>query len=268
MNYLQQLQKLYPPGEARAVWRTLMEVRFGLSHTDLLLGKDTNLSATAQTELEILAARLLEGEPIQYVLGQADFCGRTFRVAPGVLIPRPETQELVQLVGSGAGRLLDIGTGSGCIAITLALAGWNVTATDISARALEIARENAQRLGAEVQFRHEDILHPAPTSELWDVIVSNPPYVTRSEQTGMHRNVLCYEPHEALFVPDSDPLLFYRAVTDYAATHLSAGGTLCFEINCAYGPQMRQLLESAGYASVEILNDADRKPRFAKAQKP
>lgn len=267
MNYLQQLQKVYPPGEARAVWRTLMDVRFGLSHADLLLGKDTELSATAQAELEILVARLLDGEPIQYVLGQADFCGRTFRVAPGVLIPRPETAELVQLVESGTGRLLDVGTGSGCIAVTLALAGWNVTAIDISPRALEIARGNAEALGADVRFWYEDILHPTPSDELWDVIVSNPPYVTRSEQASMHRNVLHYEPHEALFVPDSDPLLFYRAVVDYARTHLSAGGSLYFEINSAYGPEMQQLLTEAGYTGVEILKDSDRKVRFAKAKK-
>lgn len=292
MNYLHELQSIYPPGEARAIYRMLMEVRFGLSHTALLLGKDKELSREEQAEAEKLVLRLLRHEPIQYVLGQADFCGRTFRVAPGVLIPRPETEELVKnippsipprgdLQADGlwsspprgteerAGfRMLDVGTGSGCIAITLALAGYQVTAFDISEEALRIARDNAERLGAKVDFVREDILHPTHDCGMFDVIVSNPPYVCRSEAAAMNENVLRYEPHEALFVPDDDPLLFYRAIVDYAGAHLAAGsGLLLFEVNRAHGRAVQELMQQAGYADVQLCQDQYGNDRIVKGQK-
>ena len=291
MNCLHELQHIYPPGEARAVYRLLMEVRFGLSHTDLLQGKDTELSAPDQAELKNLVARLLRHEPIQYALGQADFCGRTFHVEPGVLIPRPETEEGVRkgplsipprgdlqadrLLSSPLGgieggpppRLLDIGTGSGCIAITLALAGYRVTAFDISDTALAVARENAARLRAEVEFVKEDILHPAHHCGSFDIIVSNPPYVCQSEAASMDENVLRYEPHEALFVPDADPLLFYRAIVQYAETHLTAGGWLVFEVNRAYGRAVVRLMQGAGYADTQLLQDQFGNDRIVKGQK-
>ena len=298
MNYLHELQNIYPPGEARAIYRMLMEVRFGLSHTALLLGKDKELSREEQAEAEKLVLRLLRHEPIQYVLGQADFCGRTFRVAPGVLIPRPETEELVKeikphpqplseergvaaclpprvspLPGEGLGvrlglRLLDVGTGSGCIAITLALAGYRVTAFDISEQALRIARENAERLGAEVDFVQEDILHPAHKCGPFDIIVSNPPYICRSEATQMDENVLRYEPHLALFVPDDDPLRFYRAIVAYAEEHLVSGrGQMLFEVNRAYGRAVQELMRQAGYADVQLCQDQYGNDRIVKGRK-
>ena len=269
MNFPKELLQVYPAGEARAIWRMLMEVRFGLSHADLLLGKDKELSRAEQAEAEKLVARLLEGEPIQYVLGQADFCGRTFGVAPGVLIPRPETEELVACVLAACRpcRALDVGTGSGCIATTLALEGFETTAFDISHRALVIARENAASLGAQVDFRQEDILHPEATDEQWQLIVSNPPYVRQSEAEEMERNVLQHEPHEALFVPDEDPLLFYRALARYAQEHLAAGGWLCVEINRTFGSQTRNLLLTEGFAEATLLQDSWGNDRIIKARK-
>ncbi len=271
MKYVEQLQRIYPQGEARAIYRLVMEERFGLSHAALLLGKDTELSEADQAELENIMHRLLQGEPVQYVLGVARFCGRDFHVELGVLIPRPETEELVRSISSlplpDRKRLLDIGTGSGCIAVTMALAGYQTTAFDISPEALHIARQNAEQLGAEVDFRHEDILHPSSSDEQWDIIVSNPPYVLRSEAESMAQNVLGFEPHEALFVPDDDPLLFYRAITQYAAVHLSAGGWIAFEINRAFGLQVRNLLESEGYTEVSLRKDEAQNDRIIIARK-
>ena len=256
MNHLKVLQQVYEAGEARALYRLVMETRFGLSHTDLLLGKDTQLSEEDQAELEIIVERLLRNEPVQYILGQAEFCGRRFLVEPGVLIPRPETEDLVNaVVPSCPCSILDIGTGSGCIAVTLALKGYRVTAFDISPIALRIAQKNAEVLGAKVNFRIEDILHPKPTEEHWDVIISNPPYVCESEAVEMDENVLHYEPHLALFVPDSDPLLFYRAIAEYACQHLNPGGQLLMEINRAFGKKVKNMIEMVGFEHVKTSTD-------------
>lgn len=270
MNALQRLQQAYPMGEARALYELIMETRFALTRTDLLLGKDTTLSATDQAELVEIVERVAKREPVQYVLGQETFCGHTFRVAPGVLIPRPETQQLVRLVQRqmpARSRILDIGTGSGCIAVTLALSGYSVTAFDISSDALAIARQNAAGLSAEVRFRQEDILSPAVTDETWDAIVSNPPYICQSEAKDMEDNVLRHEPHLALFVPDEDPLLFYRAIAAYGQTHLTDGGRLFFEINRAYARQTSEMLTQTGYIGVEIIKDQYDNDRFVCARK-
>ena len=212
------LAPLYGDGEAKAIARLVYEVRFGLSFSDICLGKDTQLSANSQEELKGIAERLLQQEPIQYVLGQAVFCGRTFMVNEHVLIPRPETEELCSWIVSqedkgsiDTANILDIGTGSGCIAITLAaeMPKAKVTAWDISTEALKVAEENAKRNLVHVSFEHVDALHIPTnilqqTAKIFDFIVSNPPYICNNERVQMESNVLNYEPHTALFVPDDD----------------------------------------------------------------
>lgn len=273
MNCLKELKQHYGTAEGYALYRLVMEECFGLTHTDILLGKDNQISEENQARLLEITGRLLKNEPVQYVLGYADFCGHRFAVRPGVLIPRPETELLVQkalelghgMEGVTEPEALDIGTGSGCIAVSMALAGCRVTAMDISEEALGIAMQNAAALNAEVVFVHENILQPSRTAQQWHVIVSNPPYICLHEAETMVRNVLDYEPHNALFVPDTDPLIFYRAIASYAMSHLSAGGWLCLEINQAYPDEMEKLLSSFGFKDVTIQKDQYDKDRIAYA---
>lgn len=273
MNCLKELKQHYGTAEGYALYRLVMEECFGLTHTDILLGKDNQISEENQARLLEITGRLLKNEPVQYVLGYADFCGHRFAVRPGVLIPRPETELLVQkalelghgMEGVTEPEALDIGTGSGCIAVSMALAGCRVTAMDISEEALGIAIQNATALNAEVAFVHENILQPSRTAQQWHVIVSNPPYICLHEAEAMERNVLDYEPHNALFVPDTDPLIFYRAIASYAMSHLSAGGWLCLEINQAYPDEMERLLSSFGFKDVTIQKDQYGKDRIAYA---
>ena len=258
MNYLQELRKIYSPDESRAIYRLVMEECFGLNQTDTLLGKDKELSQDDKQKEEKIFIRLLSGEPVQYVLGYSVFCSHTFYVQSDVLIPRPETEDLVERVCSSlpsSSSVLVIGTGSGCIAVSLALRGYCATATDISVKALDVARENAAHLGADIRFLRAAILHPCPSLERWDAIVSNPPYICHSEASQMHSNVLCHEPHIALFVPDDDPLLFYRAIAEYGTQHLCHGGNLFFEINRAYDCQTIELLGNEGYTDVQVFKD-------------
>ena len=266
---LQQLQQRYGYGEARALYELVMQRRFGLSRTDILLGKDTILSADDKAELQIIIDRIEKGEPVQYVLGSEEFCGRSFLVGPGVLIPRPETQQLVHLdeqYVAPDSRVLDIGTGSGCIAITLALAGYHLTAFDVSKEALDYAHRNAVRLGAEVNFVQVDITAstPFPSSfpSRFDAIVSNPPYICRKEAKQMNENVLLHEPHLALFVPDDDPLLFYRAIADFGCLQLVNAGWLLFETNRAYAGQVGELLQQKGYRNIMLVKDQYDNERF------
>ena len=274
------LTHIYDAGEAKAIVRWVLDVRFGLSWADILCGKVTELSAHDQTELEKIMQRLEKGEPVQYIIGVADFFGRQFHVAPGVLIPRPETEELCRWIISQKGQsplcdILDIGTGSGCIAITLALemSEAKVTAWDISAEALHIASENAKQLGAHVAFEKHDALNISPStlhlspSTQYDLIVSNPPYICNREADEMAKNVLDYEPHLALFVPDEDPLLFYRAIAQYAITALKPQGSLFFEINALYASALRDLLSTMSCYDIQIRQDQFGKPRFLKATK-
>ena len=273
MNYEQLCQRLcnvYDTGEAKAIVRWVLDVRFGLSTADIYCGKVTQLSPNDQAELEKIMQRLEKAEPVQYVLGVADFCGRQFYVAPGVLIPRPETAELCHLIAEDGGAdVLDIGTGSGCIAITLALdiADAKVTAWDISDDALAIAQQNAKTLGADVSFEKRDALNISQTSNIWDVIVSNPPYICRKEAAEMEENVLRYEPDTALFVPDDDPLLFYRHIMNYAASALRQEGRLYFEINPIYADSIVEQLQQLGFADVQKIDDQFGKIRFIKACK-
>ena len=361
------LTAIYNEREAQAIVRTVLDALFGMSLTDICLGKVTQLSADDTTRLEKIMQRLEKSEPVQYVLGAGWFAGRLFDVAPGVLIPRPETEDLVkwacdeakekednskeergkeekevskkgeapqkeeqllssplkeeeeglrkgkdapqkeeQLLssplkeeeeglrkGEDASQkeeqplssllksnkevsekgeevphpsILDIGTGSGCIAITVALAlpQARVTAWDISTDALAIAAGNAHRLGASVRFEHQDALNAPDDEERWDVIVSNPPYICDKERADMSDNVLSYEPELALFVPDSDPLLFYRAIARYASKALKPGGRLLFETNTAYAHEVAQAMADEGFNAIEVRNDCFGKPRMVK----
>ena len=363
------LTAIYNEREAQAIVRTVLDALFGMSLTDICLGKVTQLSADDTTRLEKIMQRLEKSEPVQYVLGAGWFAGRLFDVAPGVLIPRPETEDLVkwacdeakekekednskeergkeekeiskkgeapqkeeQLLssplkeedeglrkgkdasqkeeqhlssplkeekeglrkGEDASQkeeqhlssllksnkevsekgeevphpsILDIGTGSGCIAITVALAlpQARVTAWDISTDALAIAAGNAHRLGASVRFEHQDALSAPDDEERWDVIVSNPPYICDRERADMSDNVLSYEPKLALFVPDSDPLLFYRAIARYASKALKPGGRLLFETNTAYAHEVAQTMANEGFTAIEVRNDCFGKPRMVK----
>ena len=290
----QRLTPLYGPQEAKAMTRLLLEDLFSLSFADILCGATEHLSDADTLRLQQSVARLLDAEPLQYVTGTAFFCGHPFHVAPGVLIPRPETEWIVDtavnLVTSSAPRILDIGTGSGCIAtsISLALADKHcyTEAWDISEDALRIAADNAERLGAEVKFRRRDALRleedfPAEenqggaealsdtnaAAESWDIIVSNPPYICNREAADMHANVLRHEPHLALFVPDTDPLLFYRAIASYAMRSLRKGGWLLFECNTLYAHDTAQMASDMGFATSVVEDDCFGKPRFVKAQK-
>ena len=363
------LTAIYNEREAQAIVRTVLDALFGMSLTDICLGKVTQLSADDTTRLEKIMQRLEKSEPVQYVLGAGWFAGRLFDVAPGVLIPRPETEDLVKwacdeakekekednskeergkeemevsekgeapkkeeqplstpLKGEKEGlrkgkdasqkeeqplssplkeeeeglrkgkdasqkeeqhlssllksnkevsekgeevphpSILDIGTGSGCIAITVALAlpQARVTAWDISTDALAIAAGNAHRLGASVRFEHQDALSAPDDEERWDVIVSNPPYICDKERADMSDNVLSYEPELALFVPDSDPLLFYRAIARYASKALKPGGRLLFETNTAYAHEVAQAMANEGFTAIEVRNDCFGKPRMVK----
>ena len=311
------LTVIYNEREAQAIVRTVLDALFGMSLTDICLGKVTQLSADDTTRLEKIMQRLEKSEPVQYVLGSGWFAGRLFDVAPGVLIPRPETEDLVKWACDEAKEkednskeergkeekevskkreaqkkeeqllsslfknnkevpekgeeaphpsILDIGTGSGCIAITVALAlpQARVTAWDISTDALAIAAGNAHRLGASVRFEHQDALSAPDDEERWDVIVSNPPYICDRERADMSDNVLSYEPELALFVPDSDPLLFYRAIARYASKALKPGGRLLFETNTAYAHEVAQTMADEGFTAIEVRNDCFGKPRMVK----
>ena len=268
--FWQPLAAIYGENEARWIGREVFLLRYGLSQTALLMGEAEHIS---EAELKGLQQRLLEGEPVQYVVGETEFCGHRFHTAHGVLIPRPETEELCRWIveewkEESGKRLLDIGTGSGCIACTLAaeLKEAQVGAWDISADALRIARGNAERLGVSVNFELVDALQPPhPTPGSLDIIVSNPPYVCQQERADMERHVLDHEPPLALFVPDDDPLLFYRAIADYALQALRPGGRLYFELNCRFAHETADMLQQAGFSDVCIRKDQYGKDRFISA---
>ena len=287
MNYNElwhQLTPLYGSDEAKAIARMVYEVRYHLSLSDLILGKDTQLSADCQAEIGEIAKRLTNYEPVQYVLGLADFCGRQFHVEPGILIPRPETEHLCRLITKHVANdcpirsthsfrsVLDIGTGSGCIAITLALdiPHSQVTAWDISPIALRVARGNAQRLGAQVDVKEVDMLSVpySPSSREvgggYDLIVSNPPYICDSEAEEMEANVLDYEPALALFVPDNDPLRFYVPIMNYAQSALYPNGELWLETNPLYEELIEERLIELGF-NVMAHDDQFGKKRFIQA---
>ena len=263
----QSLSPLYDSREMKAIIALLFEEVCGLSRLDMLMNPNIVLSEEKSEILSCYAEMLAEGVPVQQVLGYEYFLGRRFEVNPDVLIPRPETAELVDWIVSEAPigvNVLDVGTGSGCIAISLAalINNSRVFAYDLSTKALKTAILNAERLNiSNVTFVHKDILESQnerfehPNVDNFDIIVSNPPYIMHKEKSEMSANVLDYEPHLALFVPDSDPLLFYRAIGNYGLKNLRHGGRLYFEINAALGRETCQLLESLGYRNIILGKD-------------
>lgn len=259
--------------EAKAVARMVFEDRCGLSLADVFVGKDSQLSAEQGAELEEILGRLLQNEPVQYVLGWADFCGHRFAVEPGVLIPRPETEELcewvkVSVAGRPELRILDACCGSGCIGIALALGlpGTRVSMYDISPVACRVSQFNAAALSASVNVFRHDARQPLPAeANRFDVVVSNPPYITPEERSEMERNVLDHEPELALFVPGDQPLVYYAAIAAQAKEALKPGGMVFFEINPKFVAQMQETLSAAGFGNIEVRMDGFGRQRMMKA---
>jgi release factor glutamine methyltransferase len=260
--------------EIRSIVWLAMEHEFSVTRSDILAGKPLDVTDENKTNLALLIKRINNHEPIQYILGEAEFFGRPFKVGPGVLIPRPETEELIlaakkYCVHKREPKILDIGTGSGCLPITLALELENskAFATDISEIALKTASDNARSLGARVNFIHHDILkEKLPFSEL-DLVVSNPPYITEREKYEMEKNVLDHEPALALFVPDDNPLLFYSAIASKAFPALAPGGLLLTEINELFGHEIALIFRDCGFDEIEVLKDINNKDRIVKGMK-
>lgn len=272
LDFRQRLSGLYPKGEVDGFVRIACYNILHYESVDILLHKDSVLPDFIVDKFHKVADELLKKRPIQYIFRNAYFHGHRFEVNEATLIPRPETEELVDMIvdenRESDLRVLDGGTGSGCIAVSLALAlkFADVTAIDLSDAALAVAERNAEALKAKVTFRRQDMLRLTPCGERYDIIVSNPPYIADSEKADMDKNVLAYEPHMALFVPDSDPLRFYRALAVYGTWTLVPGGRLYFEINSRFPAEMIRLLEGMGYTDVEIRKDMQRMPRFAVAK--
>jgi len=271
----EKLSPIYAPEEAESLSRLILEHVTGFSRLQLHLHQSDRLSEPKIMQIGEILNRLATHEPIQYILGEADFHGLKFCVTPAVLIPRAETEELVDWIISEEKEtcksLLDIGTGSGCIPIAIdrhatigKIEGW-----DISAEALEIARQNAMRNDSRVQFSLQDIFDTSslPESAKWDVIVSNPPYVLTEESALMEQNVVGFEPHLALFVPDNDPLLFYRTIARFAAAHLQPHGMLYFEINERMGERTSELLREQGFSEILTRKDLQGKERMIRAKR-
>ena len=268
------LTPVYGEREAHAIAMMVLEEAFGIGRTAIYADKVRQFSQDEQQLFLNICKRLQAGEPVQYVLGYEWFAGRRFAVSSDVLIPRPETEELVEWVLSlplsAKGSLLDAGTGSGCIAVSLQLAlpEWQATAWDLSNQALQVAQANAEALGAKVQFEQRDILAPWPDDKVFDLIVSNPPYICEQERSSMEAHVLNHEPATALFVPDTDPLRFYRALAVGAANGaLKPDGLLMVEINRQYGVQTAELFEACGLRQVELRRDAFGNDRMVAARR-
>jgi len=263
IKFLSQLQDEYPPEEANSFFNILVKFYLGWERVDLALDPSKMISSAEEEQLNSALSRLLNHEPIQYITGETEFFGIKFKVNSNVLVPRPETEELVEwikddLIGAQkkALSILDIGTGSGCIAISLAkiFPQSKVTALDVSESALKVAAENAKQNGATINFIQSDVLHLETLPEKFDIIVSNPPYVRELEKAEMQRNVLEHEPPVALFVKDNDPLIFYKKITKLAEEGLNPSGKLYFEINQYLGDQTLQIIKKAGFAG-EIRKD-------------
>ena len=270
----QELSGCYSESEASAMAKWILSDVLELSTFDLYAGKDMNFSAEKLTRVHDILSRLKLYEPLQYIIGETLFDGLTFEVNPSVLIPRPETIELVDWIATDFTsenlRVLDVGTGSGCIPISLSkkLHHPHVFAWDISSEALEVARRNAERNEVEVAFRQVDILQDSYPSVQVDILVSNPPYIGEAEKKNMERNVLDWEPGLALFVPDDDPLLFYRRIAEVGLDILSEGGVLYYEINQLYGKETARMLQEKGYKNVELRKDLSGNDRMIKALRP
>ncbi|MBP5562489.1 MAG: peptide chain release factor N(5)-glutamine methyltransferase [Bacteroidales bacterium] len=268
------LQPLYDPREAAAIASWYVCAKLGMERYELALRGNETLDESLMQEVRRDVERLAEGCPVQYVLGETEFYGLSFTVSPAVLIPRPETEELVQMVvqryAGSAPRIWDVGTGSGCIAVSLAksLKEAKVFATDISSEALTVARGNAERNGVGVTFVCHDMfdIENLPfAEEKFDVLVSNPPYIPASDRAAMHRNVVDYEPAQALFVPDEDKLWCYKALASLARRVLAPGGTLWVETYHDYHEEMIDLFARHGFSEIRSLQDLNGRPRFLTA---
>lgn len=265
------LKSYYPETEISAFSRLIICFATGISFSDFLANRDKALTEEEEQKIVCIVDRLKTYEPIQYILGETEFYGLPFFVNRDTLIPRPETEELVELIiNENKERevsILDIGTGSGCIAVTLAkyLEKASVSAWDFSQGALDVAKQNAENNNVDVNFAKVDVLTDFPSSAKYDVIVSNPPYVLESEKKDMLANVLDYEPHSALFVPDNRALLFYDRIADIALNILNTGGLLYFEINQAKGKETIEMLEEKGFADIMLLQDISKRDRMVRA---
>lgn len=268
------LSSRYGRGEAQAMVRLIFHALKGWNTTDLIINSDRQASDYLVESIGKIVTRLQNDEPLQYILGEARFYGMDLKVSPSVLIPRPETEELVDIIVKQLGNrddlsVLDVGTGSGAIAIALSrnLPFSKVTAVDVSENALEIARQNAANLKASISFIHADIFDFMPDNGVYDLIVSNPPYIAEHERAQMDKNVLDYEPHIALFVADSDPLIFYRRIAMIGLNALKPGGSLYFEINPLYSVQLEGMLREMGYVEIDLEKDISGRVRFACAKR-
>lgn len=268
-----ELTGIFSTEEINSLIFLIFEKLKGFSHTQFLLAKDEELSKKDLTEIEKIVSRMKNHEPIQYILGETEFYGLPFYSVPGVLIPRPETEELVQWVIQdnqfSAPTILDIGTGTGCIAITLRknIRQSTILACDISPISIETALRNAELNAAKISVFEFDVLNETPEvgfPEL-DIIVSNPPYVRGTEKKQMEENVLDYEPEVALFVPDEKPLLFYERIADFAQIHLKKQGRLYFEINEAFGKECLEMLQEKGFSKIVLRKDIHGKDRMVRA---
>lgn len=271
-NIAEQLKGLYPETEIIAFTRFIFSSVTGKPYSSVLAGEGEGILTSNIEKIEDMVRRLKNYEPIQYIVGETEFFGMPFFVDQNTLIPRPETEELVELVlNENAGvnlSVLDIGTGSGCIAISLArhMKDASVGAWDISSGALETASRNAARNNARVGFEKVDVLGEYPTDRRYDIIVSNPPYVLDSEKAVMEQNVLRYEPHSALFVPDDDALRFYERIADIAVAILKKKGRLYFEINRAKGKETADMLSERGFFNISVLKDLSGNERMVRAE--
>ncbi len=270
-----ELAGIYPETETEGLIRMILEAVCGWSFTMQQIRRDEIIGYVESDKIKSIVARLKQHEPIQYILGDTYFFGLQLKVTSAVLIPRPETEELVDLIlhetVDEPGTVLDIGTGSGCIALALKsrLKNASISGVDISENALEIARENGILNGLDVQFFQADILNWQKYDwPVFDVIVSNPPYVTESEKKLIHKNVLDFEPSNALFVEDTDPLLFYRTIAQFALEKLNPKGRIYFEINEKFGTETQNMLAGFGFTNIKIVTDIHGKNRFVKAIRP
>ena len=279
--YAGELEKIYGSDEANALIMILLEHYFSIDRVKMALDPELRLSESELLTLHFAVKDLLKNKPVQYIIGETEFCGMRFLVEEGVLIPRPETEEMVKMIANSVGTrratsvhcsILDIGTGSGSIAISLAklLKNSVVTAVDVSEKALEVAKKNAEANNVNVKFILDDILNPQNTElidDQYDIIVSNPPYVCESEKSEMRANVLDYEPSTALFVTDNDPLIFYKKILEFAQKTLKPRGEVWFEINEKFGKEMKDLCLEKGFKNIEIIKDFRERDRILRISK-
>lgn len=276
-DFYKKLARIYDPGEIHTLFLIAVEEVLGLGRTEYILRQHMGIAPELHSQLKEILEKLIQEVPIQQILGKASFYGLTFGVTPDTLIPRPETEELVDIMirrhsKQGLLKILDIGTGSGCIAISLAkhLSNAEIFAVDVSPEALKAASKNAQKIGVDIRFRQVDITKWRDffaETDRFDVIVSNPPYIRESEKRQMSKNVLNFEPYGALFVEDRDPLLFYDHISDFAKQNLTDNGTLYFEINQYLGAETVALIEKKGFQKVELFKDINGADRMVVAER-